>query len=108
MVFSRQKKIKIALLTSSSSPLFNRLINKIIDNNKIEFIAYDKKKDLKAKKIWTQRTKNRIKKVKIKNKLIPKFLFINHNEKKINRSSQKKKIDLLISFNTPRILKKYF
>ena len=44
MVFSRQKKIKIALLTSSSSPLFNRLINKIIDNNKIEFIAYDKKK----------------------------------------------------------------
>ena len=106
MVFSRQKKIKIALLTSSSSPLFNRLINKIIDNNKIEFIAYDKKKDLKAKKIWTQRTKNRIKKVKIKNKLIPKFLFINHNEKKLIDRVKKKKIDLLISFNTPRILKK--
>ena len=50
------------------------------------------KKDLKAKKIWTQRTKNRIKKVKIKNKLIPKFLFINHNEKKLIDRVKKRKL----------------
>ena len=43
MVFSRQKN-KIALLTSSSSPLFNRLINKIIDNNKIELSLMTKKR----------------------------------------------------------------
>ena len=89
MVFSRQKN-KNCLLTSSSSPLFNRLINKIIDNNKIEFIAYDKKKILKQK-IWTQRTKNKSKSQN-KNKLIPKFLFINHNEKKLIDRVKKRKL----------------
>ena len=104
MAFNKKKKLKIALLSTKKNPLLKRNIREILKKNTIEFIAYDKKQDPKAKMLWKQRTKNRVSEIKLKKK-IKSYFFSNHNNSKLVNLVKKKKIDLLISCSSPRIIK---
>ena len=104
MAFNKKKKLKIALLSTKNNPLLKRNIREILKKNTIEFIAYDKKQDPKAKMLWKQRTKNRVSEIKLKKK-IKSYFFSNHNNSKLVNLVKKKKIDLLISCSSPRIIK---
>ena len=104
MALNKKEKLKIALLSTKKNPLLKRNIREILKKNTIEFIAYDKKQDPKAKMLWKQRTKNRVSEIKLKKK-IKSYFFSNHNNSKLVNLVKKKKIDLLISCSSPRIIK---
>ena len=99
----KKEKLKIALLSTKKNPLLKRNIREIL-KNKIEFIAYDEKEDLRAKILWKQRTRNRIPKIKL-NKKIKSIFVSNHNNSSLVKLVKSKKIDLLISCSSPRIIK---
>ena len=52
MALNKKENLKIALLSTKKNPLLKRNIREILKKNKIEFIAFDKKNDPKAKMIW--------------------------------------------------------
>ena len=104
MVLNKKEKLKIALLSTKKNPLLKRNIREILKKNKIEFIAYDEKEDLRAKILWKQRTRNRIPKIKL-NKKIKSIFVSNHNTSSLVKLVKSKKIDLLISCSSPRIIK---
>ena len=104
MVLNKKEKLKIALLSTKKNPLLKRNIREILKKNKIEFIAYDEKEDLRAKILWKQRTRNRIPKIKL-NKKIKSIFVSNHNNSSLVKLVKSKKIDLLISCSSPRIIK---
>lgn len=104
MALNKKENLKIALLSTKKNPLLKRNIREILKKNKIEFIAFDRKHDPKAKLLWKQRTKDRVSEIKY-NKKIKSYFFSNHNNSKLVNIVKKKKIDLLISCSSPRIIK---
>ena len=99
-----KKKIKNRFTFHKKKSSVEKKYKRDFKKNKIEFIAYDEKEDLRAKILWKQRTRNRIPKIKL-NKKIKSIFVSNHNNSSLVKLVKSKKIDLLISCSSPRIIK---
>mgnify|MGYP001405255361 CR=1 FL=1 len=99
--------MKISILTSKNHPFFGYFLSKIEKKIQIDSVIIDEKKfSQKDMNLWFERTSNRIQTLEINDKGDIKFFFVkNHNDEQTLKIVEKRQIDLLINFGTPRILK---
>ena len=97
----------ISILTAKNHPFFGYFLRKIEKKIHIDSSIIDEKNfSEKDMELWEERTSNRIQTVNINHKNSRRLLFVkNHNDDETVKIVEKREIDLLINFGTPRILK---
>ena len=97
----------ISILTTKNHLFFGYFLRKIEKKIHIDSSIIDEKNfSEKDMELWEERTSNRIQTVNINYKNNRRLLFVkNHNDDETVKIVEKREIDLLINFGTPRILK---